>query len=50
MDYLILDDKGVIAMYPDEDEARTSFDSAPNADVPDWNGDLILARRLAVRR
>lgn len=52
MTYRIEDDKGVIATFEDESEAREEFATAtsPSGSVGEWEGDLVLVEVLAVRR
>lgn len=49
-EYRIHDAKGLIASFDWLEEAQRVFDSAPNEDIDDWTGDLVLVEVLAVRR
>lgn len=49
MDYLIIDDNGVIASFTTEEEAMIAFADPQSLGTP-WTGDLKVVLVLAVRR
>ncbi len=49
-EFRIEDDNGVISTYTSESEGWAALDSAPNEDVTEWTGDLVLVRVLDRRR